>query len=80
MTQIIFEEIRRVNEHGGEFWSSRDLAKALDYANYSKFLNVIERVKKACENSGEVIHNHFVHVDEMVKTSFDGRSKLSEWY
>jgi len=67
MAQVIFEQIKQVNEYGSEFWSSRDLAKALDYSNYSKFLNVIKKAKLACENSGEVIHTHFAHVDEMVK-------------
>jgi DNA-damage-inducible protein D len=38
----------------------------LEYAEYRKFLNVIDKAKIACKNSGEVIHNHFVHRDEMV--------------
>lgn len=67
MNNNIFEEIKKVNEYQSEFWSSRDLAKALDYSNYDKFLSVINKAKEACENSGEVIHNHFSHVDEMVK-------------
>ena len=28
--------------------------------------SVIDKAKISCENSGEVIHNHFVQVDEMV--------------
>lgn len=66
MSNNIFEEIKRVNQKGNEYWSSRELGKALDYASYDKFLNVIEKAKKACENSGQVIHNHFSQVDEMV--------------
>jgi DNA-damage-inducible protein D len=42
------------------------LAKVLEYIDYRKFLNVIDKAKVACENSGEVIHKHFVHMDEMV--------------
>jgi len=67
MDNSIFEEIRKVNEYGSEYWSSRDLAKALDYSNYSKFLNVIAKAEEACKNSGQVIHNHFARVDDMVK-------------
>jgi DNA-damage-inducible protein D len=29
-------------------------------------LNVIEKAKEACKNSGQVIHNHFVEANEMV--------------
>jgi ATP-dependent DNA helicase RecG len=42
MSQNIFEEIRRVNENGQEYWSARDLYKALDYVDYRNFQNLIE--------------------------------------
>jgi len=66
MNNKIFEEIKRINEYQSDYWSARELAKVLDYSSYDKFLNVIEKAKKACQNSGEVIHNHFSQVDEMV--------------
>lgn len=66
MKENTFEAIKRVDNNGKEYWSSRELANALEYADYRKFLNVIDKAKIACENSGEVIHNHFVHTDEMV--------------
>ena len=67
MVENIFEKIKKIDDNGREYWSSRELAQALEYPDYRKFLNVIDRAKIACENSGEVIHSHFVHVDEMVK-------------
>ncbi len=66
MAENQFESIKRVDENGKDYWSSRDLAKVLDYADYRNFLTVIEKAKTACENSGEVIHNHFVETNEMV--------------
>jgi DNA-damage-inducible protein D len=67
MSQNQFETIKHFDENGKEYWSSRDLAKALEYADYRNFLGVIEKAKMACENSGEVIHNHFVDITEMVE-------------
>jgi DNA-damage-inducible protein D len=67
MKENQFEKIKRIDDNGVEYWSSRELAKELEYPDYRKFLNVIEKAKIACENSGEVIHNHFVHTDEMVQ-------------
>lgn len=61
-----FEEIKKLDDNNKEYWSSRDLAKVLEYSEYRKFVNVINKAKIACENSGEVIHNHFVHIAEMV--------------
>lgn len=67
MTGNIFESIKRIDENGREYWSSRDLAKALEYADYRNFLTSVNKAKVACENSGEVIHNHFVDATEMVQ-------------
>lgn len=66
MKENQFETIKRIDENGSEYWSSRDLAKVLEYPDYRKFLNVIDKAKVACSNSGQVINNHFVLMDEMV--------------
>src|SRR3990167_378399 len=66
MKENTFETIKRIDDHGKEYWSSRELAKALEYSDYRKFMNVVDKAKVSCENSGGVIHNHFVHMDEMV--------------
>ncbi len=67
MKENIFETIKKLDNNGKEYWSSRELSGILEYSDYRKFLGVIEKAKVACENSGEVIHNHFVHTDEMVQ-------------
>lgn len=66
MKENTFETIKRIDKNGKEYWSSRELAIVLEYQDYRKFLNVVDKAKTACENSGAVIHNHFVHMDEMV--------------
>ena len=35
-----FERIKRVNESGAEFWSSRDFAQVLGYTDYRNFAMV----------------------------------------
>ena len=62
----IFEQIRRIDENGNEFWSARDLAKVLEYSEYRHFLPAIQRAKEACENSGQNLANHFEDILEMV--------------
>lgn len=61
-----FEQIRRVNEAGNEYWSSRDFARVLDYSDYRNFEQVIENAKIACFNSGQRLDDHFGEVTEMV--------------
>lgn len=81
----VFEKIKQINEDGIEFWSARDISKALDYTEFRNFKPVIEKAKEACKNSGEKIENHFVDFHEMVKIGsgaergFDDGVKLSRY-
>ena len=61
-----FEEIKHIDENGIEFWYARDLQKVLDYKEWRKFDGVIEKAKKACENSNINNLDHFVEADKMV--------------
>ncbi len=64
--QSPFERIKRTNEAGHDFWSSRDLAEVLGYGDYRNFEAVVEKAKLACFNSGHRIEDHFVDVTDMV--------------
>ena len=68
-----FERIRRENEAGGEFWSSRDFAAVLEYGDYRNFEAVIEKAKQACFNSGQRVEDHFGDVTEMIEIGKGGQ-------
>lgn len=61
-----FERIKRTNDAGMEFWSSRDFSGILGYGDYRNFEGVVEKAKLSCFNSGHRIEDHFVDVTEMV--------------
>ena len=61
-----FERIRRTNEAGVEFWSSRNFSEILGYGDYRNFEGVVEKAKLSCFNSGHRIEDHFVDVTEMI--------------
>jgi len=71
-----FEEIKRINEHGAEYWMARRLAKVLDYSEYRNFLPVIEKAKTACRKSGQAIADHFVEMHEMVDIGSGAKRKM----
>jgi DNA-damage-inducible protein D len=80
-----FEQIRRINAGGGEFWSSREFADVLGYTDYRNFEQVIQKARLACFNSGQKVEDHFVDVTEMIEigkggsgTSGTGRYPRSE--
>jgi hypothetical protein len=55
-----FEKIRRTNEAGVEYWSSRDFAQVLQYNEYRNFEQVIQKARVACFNSGQRLEDHFI--------------------
>lgn len=62
----LFENIKKIDEDGREYWSSRDLAKILEYKDYRNFLTVINKAKESCSNSNIMLIDHFVDVTDMV--------------
>jgi len=60
--ESIFESIKHVNEYGQEFWYARELQAALEYSQWRRFSEAIERAKTACEQSGNDPYEHFADV------------------
>ena len=61
-----FESIKHVNEYGEEYWLARELQPVLEYAQWRRFSDAIERAKLACKNSGFAGEDHFADVGKMV--------------
>ena len=61
-----FESIKHVNEYGEEYWLARELQSVLEYAQWRRFSDAIERAKLACKNSGFAVEDHFADVGKMV--------------
>ncbi len=73
-----FEVIRRESEDGSEYWSARDLARILNYTEYGKFRNAIQKAEEACQNSGEAVSDHFAHVGGMIETGKGAKRKVED--
>lgn len=61
-----FEDIKRINEYGGEYWEARELQVVLEYSKWGNFVKVIEKAKEACRNSQLNVDDHFADVGKMV--------------
>lgn len=65
-SQILFEDIKHVDEGGVEFWYARELQVVLEYTQWRRFKETIDRAKVSCENAGFLISDHFADVGKMV--------------
>ena len=78
-----FEEIRKVDDNGKEYWSSRELCNAMGYSGYWKFQNVIDKAIKVASEKGMDIDDHFNRMVEMfiyIHTFFTGNFYCFVYY
>lgn len=64
--ETIFENIKHIDEYGNEYWSARELQDVLEYAQWRRFNEVINRAIISCDNSKLEINDHFAKVGKMV--------------
>ena len=77
--EIIFENIKHIDEYGNEFWNARELQKALEYAQWRRFMDVINKSIITCLNSNYRVDDHFAKVGKTIKMP-KGASKLVDDY
>src|SRR3989344_7962415 len=62
-----FEDIKKIDKNGIEYWEARELMMLLEYTEWRKFSGIIEKAKKSCSKSGQKTKYHFVGIDKMIK-------------
>ena len=66
-TEKVFEDIKHIDEFGNEYWLARELQKVLEYTQWRRFENVINKLIIACNNSYFNIGDLFADVGIMVQ-------------
>lgn len=61
-----FESIKKINQHGIEYWSARDLQQLLSYTEWRKFEGTIQKAINSCKQSGNKFEHHFVGADKSI--------------
>lgn len=75
-----FEQIKKQNESGSEYWASRDLCVALGYSTYQKFSRTINKAIAIANHKGLNTAEHFNHTVEMVKLGSGSFRKVENMY
>ena len=77
-SEATFENIKHTNEYGQEFWYARELQQALEYSQWRRFEETIERAKTACLQSENSIEDHFANVGKMVSIGSGAQRKIDD--
>lgn len=77
-SEEIFENLKHINEYGQEFWYARELQSALEYSQWRRFSDAIERAKTACEKSGHRMQDHFADVGKMVRLGSGAKREIED--
>lgn len=80
VNESLFESIKHINEYGQEYWTARELLRALEYNEYRFFKKVIEKAMTACEASGGNGSDHFVQVHDMVSIGSGAEREVEDFY
>ncbi len=54
-----FEDLKKVNEYGAEYWSAREIQPLLGYTQWRRFEDAINRALTSCKQSGTEPSYHF---------------------
>ncbi len=75
-----FEDKRRINEHGAEYWSARDIQPLLGYDQWRRFENAVKKAQASCEQSGNDCDHHFAGAGKMVQLGSGSERKLVDYH
>lgn len=78
-TNSIFENIKRMDDYGNEYWYARELSKVLEYKDWRNFLKVLNKAREACKNSGFKIDEQLVEVNKLSKRNNNATANIQDY-
>ncbi len=64
--KLSFEDLKKVNQHGIEYWSARSLQPCLGYSQWRRFENAMQKAIESCKQSGNDPSHHFAGAGKVI--------------
>ena len=74
-----FESIKHIDENGIEYWYARELQNVLEYTQWRRFENVINKAKLSCKNAGISVIEHFADVGKLSKRANNAEIEIKDY-
>ena len=74
-----FEDIRHIDEFNNEYWYARELQLVLEYKQWRRFEQAIERAKRACENSDINVSVHFADIGKLSRRANNAEVMINDY-
>lgn len=74
-----FEDIKKNNPEGFEYWDARDLLPLLGYGRWENFQKVINKAINACINSNQNEKDHFLDITKMVDLGSGSQREIKDY-
>ena len=79
-SNLSFESLKKINQHGVEYWSARDLQPCLGYSKWHGFEPAIKKAMKSCKQSGNNPQNHFTSACKMVEIGSHTKREVNDYH
>jgi DNA-damage-inducible protein D len=74
-----FEDLKKSNDYGAEYWSARDIQPLLGYTQWRRFENAIKKAVTSCEQSGNDPNHHFAGAGKMIDIGKGGIREVPDY-
>ena len=78
--QSDFEQIKKTDADGKNYWSARELSNVMGYSTWQKFNRVLNKALQVAQSRGMHISEHFNQTVEMVKLGSGTFREVDNWH
>jgi DNA-damage-inducible protein D len=79
-SKLSFEDLKRVNQHGIEYWSARGLQSCLGYSQWRRFENAIQKAIESCKQSGNDPKHHFAGAGKQINLGKGAMQTVEDYH